>query len=420
MREPKICVGVMWHRSLEFNLQGHFCANGAEKVSGGQQVEYSNGKVKWEGEEYNELIFTPNEDAHYFELKHVTIGVNFHWQRQENQRFIGALKIVADAENETCVAINVVPVEEYLKSVISSEMSATASASLLKAHAVISRSWLLRQLADKGKHQSAQATEWKTTEADGEMTDELVRWYDREDHTLFDVCADDHCQRYQGVTRQNTPSVADAVEQTRGLVLTYDGSICDARFSKCCGGHSETFENCWEPASHPYLESVADTAEDGHIFCETTDNTILEQVLNGYDREKLDFFRWEVRYSANELSELVSRKSGIDFGKIEELRPLQRGESGRIVRLLIAGTRRSVIVGKELEIRRWLSESHLRSSDFDVERTDTGDYILRGRGWGHGVGLCQIGAAVMGAKGYDYQQILEHYFPKASLEKIYE
>ena len=373
----------------------------------------------WGGVAYESLLFEPVDDGASFELDDVTIGVGFHWERKECQRFAGALKVIPDVDAGCCVAVNVIGVEEYLKSVISSEMSASASQALLRAHAVVSRSWLLRQLADRGKHTCAEAEEWRSTAVGDAVFDELIKWYDREDHTLFDVCADDHCQRYQGVTRQTTPAVAEAVDATRGMVLTYGGEVCDARFSKCCGGVSETFENCWENASHPYLESVKDCDAAGHCFCDTDDRSVLDTVLNNYDRETLDFFKWEVRYGADDLSELVRRRSGIDFGRIHDLVPLTRGKSGRIVRLLVKGERRSLIVGKELEIRRWLSDTHLRSSAFDVTRSADGDFIFRGRGWGHGVGLCQIGAAVMGASGYGFREILNHYFPKAGITALY-
>ena len=381
---------------------------------------YADGMVELGGTLREEVWPEARNGGSCFELHDVTIGVNFHWERRENQRFAGALRLVPDRAQGNVVAINVIGIEEYLKSVISSEMSADASAALLRAHAVVSRSWLLRQLHDRGKHTCQQATEWRCTEIDGATVGELVRWYDREDHTLFDVCADDHCQRYQGITRQTSPAVAEAVEATRGVVLTHGGEVCDARFSKCCGGMSERFGCCWEDAPHPYLEPVADTDASGRCFCDTHDDTILKSVLNNYDRETTDFFRWEVTYGADELSELLRVRSGFDFGDILELRPLERGASGRITRLFVRGTRRSMVVGKELEIRRWLSPSHLRSSAFDVERTHGGGFRLCGRGWGHGVGMCQIGAAVMGAEGYSWEAILKHYFPKATLERIYE
>lgn len=381
---------------------------------------YAGGMVEFGGRLYHEVWPTPPAADANFELRGVTIGVDFHWERRENQRFAGALKLIPDHKSGHVAAVNAIGIEEYLKSVISSEMSAEAPAALLRAHAVVSRSWLLRQLADKGKHTCGESTRRRRTEVDGETVEEIVRWYDREDHTLFDVCADDHCQRYQGITRQTSPAVAEAVEATRGIVLTYGGEICDARFSKCCGGMSERFGNCWEEAEHPYLEPVADCDATGRCFCDTHDTKVLKSVLNNYDRETTDFFRWEVSYGSKELSALVARRSGIDFGDITELRPLERGESGRITRLLVRGTRRSVIAGKELEIRRWLSPSHLRSSAFDVERTSSGGFRLCGRGWGHGVGMCQIGAAVMGSEGYRWEEILNHYFPKAILTKIYE
>lgn len=399
--EPTISVGIVTAPEIKFRLPG-------EPVRTARPDSTGNG-VECDGECSPVLRFAPKAP---FELIDVPIGIGFHWQRNENQLFNGQLRIIADQGK--LIAINDIGLESYLKSVISSEMSANASEALLRAHAVVSRSWLLRQLHDVGKHPCGLTSRTFTTEVDGQTVDELCCWHDREDHTLFDVCADDHCQRYQGLTRQTSPAVEAAVDATRGMVLTYGDEICDARFSKCCGGRSETFGNCWEDASHPYLEAVDDP------FCDTTDTEILDQVLNGYDREAPDFYRWEAAYTPAELSGLIARRSGVDFGDIEELRPLTRGQSGRIVRLLVRGSRRTMVVGKELEIRRWLSESHLRSSNFEVTRDADGRFILRGRGWGHGVGLCQIGAAVMGAKGYSAHEILHHYFPKSILTKIYE
>lgn len=399
--EPTISVGIVTAPEIKFRLPG-------EPVRTARPDSTGNG-VECDGECSPVLRFAPKAP---FELIDVPIGIGFHWQRNENQLFSGQLRIIADQGK--LIAINDIGLESYLKSVISSEMSANASEALLRAHAVVSRSWLLRQLHDVGKHPCGLTSRTFTTEVDGQTVDELCCWHDREDHTLFDVCADDHCQRYQGLTRQTSPAVEAAVDATRGMVLTYGDEICDARFSKCCGGRSETFGNCWEDASHPYLEAVDDP------FCDTTDTEILDQVLNGYDREAPDFYRWEAAYTPAELSGLIARRSGVDFGDIEELRPLTRGQSGRIVRLLVRGSRRTMVVGKELEIRRWLSESHLRSSNFEVTRDADGRFILRGRGWGHGVGLCQIGAAVMGAKGYSAREILHHYFPKSILTKIYE
>lgn len=399
--EPTISVGIVTAPEIKFRLPG-------EPVRTARPDSTGNG-VECDGECSPVLRFAPKAP---FELIDVPIGIGFHWQRNENQLFSGQLRIIADQGK--LIAINDIGLESYLKSVISSEMSANASEALLRAHAVVSRSWLLRQLHDVGKHPCGLTSRTFSTDVDGQTFDELCCWHDREDHTLFDVCADDHCQRYQGLTRQTSPAVEAAVDATRGMVLTYGDEICDARFSKCCGGRSETFGNCWEDASHPYLEAVDDP------FCDTTDTEILDQVLNGYDREAPDFYRWEAAYTPAELSGLIARRSGVDFGDIEELRPLTRGQSGRIVRLLVRGSRRTMVVGKELEIRRWLSESHLRSSNFEVTRDADGRFILRGRGWGHGVGLCQIGAAVMGAKGYSAREILQHYFPKSILTKIYE
>lgn len=391
------------------------------------------------------LILTPgdviealNPAEASFTIKDVVIGVNFHWERRENQTFRGNLAF--GFEHGKMYAIDIVPVEDYLASVISSEMSATASVELLKAHAVISRSWLLAQIAK----QQALTDSGETYQTSTVTDDEIVRWYDREDHVAFHVCADDHCQRYQGITRQTTTRVAFAVAATRGMVLTDSGRLCDARFSKCCGGVFEEFENCWEPVSHSYLVARRDSpaAHDfpdlrieteavrwiesrPDAFCNTADAEILSQVLNNYDQETADFYRWTVSYGRDELAALVKERSGTDFGEIVDLQPLTRGTSGRIVRLRIVGTKRTMVIGKELEIRRTLSPSHLYSSAFTVERHDIGAdgvparITLHGAGWGHGVGLCQIGAAVMGARGYTFDAILAHYFPGAKLDTIY-
>jgi SpoIID/LytB domain protein len=308
-------------------------------------------------------------------------------------------------------------------------MSATASLELLKAHAVISRSWLLKPIIHN-EHNANAVLEQRTD-------DELIKWYERDSHELYNVCADDHCQRYQGITRARTENVRLAIEATRGLVLMSDGEICYARFSKSCGGVSEVFESCWADEHYPYLERVVDSQQsivmdltveenaDAWIrgehdsFCNTHDKEILSQVLNNYDQETTDFYRWKVEYTTEQLSELVARRSGIDFGTIMALEPVERGVSGRLTRLRIVGTKRTMVVGKELEIRRWLSESHLYSSAFVVDKTEDG-FRLIGAGWGHGVGLCQIGAAVMGAKGYKYDEILRHYFVNSELNVLYK
>ncbi len=436
--EPTVSVGVLTAPIISAELHGPYMCGG-ELVTG--QVDASltpAGKVVCLGHEAARVDFTAASPDCFFELKDVVIGIGFHWERKENQRFEGNLSFLL--EHNQLTAVNIVPVEAYLTSVISSEMSANASAELLKAHAVISRSWLLAQIR-KHEHLGAAATPYSTHM---EVPGERVRWYDREDHVNFHVCADDHCQRYQGISRRSTPVVADAVESTAGQVLVYGDELCDARFSKCCGGVLEEFENCWEPVHHPYLGVRRDSpCEDDYpdlrdeaaatrwiesspdSFCNTSDRKILRQVLNNYDCETTDFYRWEVRYTQSELAPLLRERSGIDFGNIVDLEPLERGTSGRITRLLVTGTARSMVLGKELEIRRSLSPTHLYSSAFTVEKGMTDEegvpssFTLRGAGWGHGVGLCQIGAAVMGAQGYNYRQILSHYFIDAEIRRLY-
>ena len=563
MQEPKLSVGIMFESKIDFSLLNAYLCNGKE-FFGNQTVEFCDGKIHWNGSFHDELVFTPQqEETDSFELFNVTIGINFHWERKENQRFKGALKIIV--ENEKLTAINVISVEDYLTSVISSEMSATASLELLKAHAVISRSWVLapktpapqppkgvvktaypsvysqiKGLAIKNRHNPTEAEEflWNNLkgknldgykfrrqhiigdciadfvclkenlvlEIDGkyhndpdvaeydklrtelfeeygfrvirftneevllnientlsEIKAELTHknspfrglggsagsgpaliWYERDAHTNFDVCADDHCQRYQGITRASTEIVKQAIAETYGQVLIYEDKICDARFSKCCGGVFEEFQNCWDDVYHPYLRKTRDYKSDTSLpdltveneaqnwirttpdaFCNTRDKQILSQVLNNYDQETTDFYRWKVEYSQEQLSALILKRSGVDYGEIIDLVPIQRGTSGRLVQLKIVGTKQTRIIGKELEIRRTLSESHLYSSAFVVDKEFPegseipSTFILTGAGWGHGVGLCQIGAAVMGEKGYSYEEILLHYYIGSKIDKWY-
>ncbi|MDR1718801.1 MAG: SpoIID/LytB domain-containing protein [Dysgonamonadaceae bacterium] len=447
MITPEISVGILSNTTIRFRLNETFRIAGCpETVTGiGEAVLSKAGKMTVSFENLDRPFSGPltleplDYDAADFELFDVVIGVQFHWERKENQRFKGSLSLLV--EDARITAVNRLPLEDYLISVISSEMKATSSLQLLKAHAVISRSWLLAQkeksalLNDSGEcYQSVTNTD-----------DSYIRWYDREDHSLYDVCADDHCQRYQGITRISTPIVNEAVRSTSGELLMYDGRICDTRFSKCCGGITEEFQNNWEPVRHPYLSRLVDneavpagydpdlTAEAAAAqwinatppaFCNTDDPAILSQVLNDYDMETPDFYRWETTLSQQEISDLIRRKTDWDFGDILDLVPIERGASGRLIRLQIVGTKKTLIIGKELFIRKALSESHLYSSAFVVEKHGIVDglpskFVLKGAGWGHGVGLCQIGAAMMSAKGYDYKAILTHYFPGATMTKAY-
>ena len=405
-KEPLVSVGIVSGQKIAFSLNSPYMAKG-EEITGEQTVEFSEGGILWRDTLYRHLTFRPQADDASFSLKDVTIGVNFHWERQETQTFEGTLRIVVEADK--IVAINELPVERYLTSVISSEMSATSSPEFLKAHAVISRSWLLAQMAKRQKHQEGTDGFFSFTRKD----DELIRWYDREDHTIFDVCADDHCQRYQGITKATSPHVEEAISETRGQVLFYGNEICDARFHKCCGGETEEFQYCWEDTPKPYLVSIQDP------WCNTSDKQILSQVLNDFDQETPDFYRWTVEYTQEELSELINRKLNTDFGLITDLIPLERGKSGRIWKLKIVGTKKTFTIGKELEIRRALSETHLLSSAFDVVKNNN-VFVLNGKGWGHGVGLCQIGAAVMGAQGKTYDEILLFYYRNAQIHRLYE
>jgi SpoIID/LytB domain protein len=445
-KEPNISVGILSDEQINFELHGDFKVADIKQVFSGRFIaEIENNKIvcHWENNKIeisDEIIFVPQDIQNdSFLLKNVKIGVNFHWERKEKEIFAGSLKLIKDGGNVT--AINTLPIERYLLSVISSEMSAKSSLQLLKAHAIISRSWLLAQI-EKAKAIKKEKIKFEPAKS---VEDEYIRWYGREDHKLYDVCADDHCQRYQGVTKIFTEIARQAVKQTAGVVLTFDNKICDARYSKSCGGITESFENVWEPVKYSYLSSVIDykfEPENYNLnflveanvrkwikgnppaFCNTTDRKILSHVLVDYDQETNDFFRWRVELSQAEISATIKTKSGIDFGDIIDLIPLERGSSSRIVKLKIIGTNKTLIIGKELEIRRVLSQSHLYSSAFIVEKENIIDsipqkFILSGAGWGHGVGLCQIGAASMAAKGYQFDEILVHYFNKAVLKKIY-
>ena len=439
-KQPDVTVGIVSAQKIHFSLNKPYLAKG-EKVLGEQVVEFSEGGVLWNGNQYSQLTFHPQSADASFSLSDVTIGVNFHWERKETQTFLGTLRFVV--ESDKIVAINELPVEKYLESVISSEMSATSSLELLKAHAVISRSWLLAQMKKRREVAESGNNFFSFTKKE----DTLIRWYDREDHTLFDVCADDHCQRYQGITKETSPHVAEAIRQTKGQILMDGEEICDARFSKCCGGITEEFQYCWEDTPKTYLTAVRDIAlgvehtlpnltneEEAEkwirfnppAFCNTQDKKILSEVLNDYDQETVNFYRWNETLSQEKLQQLIADKLKMDLGAILNMKAVERGKSGRISKLQIIGTEKTFTIGKELEIRRTLSDSHLLSSAFVVDKYDKDEqgvpqrFELIGAGWGHGVGLCQIGAAVMGEQGYHYDAILLHYYQGAEIKKLYK
>ena len=439
-KQPDVTVGIVSAQKIHFSLNKPYLAKG-EKVLGEQVVEFSEGGVLWNGNQYSQLTFHPQSADASFSLSDVTIGVNFHWERKETQTFLGTLRFVV--ESDKIVAINELPVENYLESVISSEMSATSSLELLKAHAVISRSWLLAQMKKRREVAENGNNFFSFTKKE----DTLIRWYDREDHTLFDVCADDHCQRYQGITKETSPHVAEAIRQTKGQILMDGEEICDARFSKCCGGITEEFQYCWEDTPKTYLTAVRDIAlgvehtlpnltneEEAEkwirfnrpAFCNTQDKKILSEVLNDYDQETVNFYRWKETLSQEKLQQLIADKLKMDLGAILDMKAVERGKSGRISKLQLIGTEKTFTIGKELEIRRTLSDSHLLSSAFVVDKYDKDEqgvpqrFELIGAGWGHGVGLCQIGAAVMGEQGYHYDAILLHYYQGAEIKKLYK
>ena len=432
---PTVSVGIMFQPQISILLDGLFHFSG-KNYTGEQTVSYQDGVLLFDGQLFPKITFTPSQEEDTFVLKDVVIGINFHWERKEDQRFKGLLEFIV--EDEKVTAINTLPIDIYLISVISSEMNATSSLDLLKAHTVISRSWLLSQIEKRHAIEISEAEYVSDSRTDTEW----IRWWDREDHNNYDVCADDHCQRYQGITRasQSLEAVTRAVMETSGEVIVSNHDICDARYSKCCGGVFEEFPTCWEPVAYPYLTKgydgekatlpapLPDLSQEAAAevwirsappaFCNTQDEATLSQVLNNYDQETTHFYRWSVFYTTEEISDLIFRRIGINFGTILELVPLVRGTSGRITRLRVVGTKQTLEIGKELLIRKALSESHLYSSAFVVDKTCKG-FLLTGAGWGHGVGLCQIGAAVMAAKGYNYRSILSHYFTGSQIIKQY-
>ena len=441
MKEPHITVGILTAPEIEFILSGNYKYEKFDNpIKGKMKASLEAGKIviAYNGQKYNHLFdvtFDPVDfETGSIQINDVVIGKNFHWERKENERFAGTLKLIVEDNNIT--AVNILPLEEYLMSVISSEMSPNSSLQFLKTHAIVSRSWIMSQMEKITKDE---------TTVTNKSEDEIIKWYDRQDHQNFDVCADDHCQRYQGITKVISKTVQEAIDATRGLVLTHDTKICDTRYSKCCGGITENFENVWQDTRLHYLTSVADykfepenfdtdfsfernaekwIKKNPPAFCNTMDEKILSQVLVDFDRETKNFYRWKVEYTQDELKTLLKKRTGFDFGEIKNLKVVERGLSSRIIRLQIIGTKRTITIGKELEIRKSLSESHLYSSAFyvdlkEVENEIPGRFILHGAGWGHGVGLCQIGAAVMSESGYKFDEILTHYFRGSKIEKLY-
>lgn len=437
--EPKIKVALLQsYKEAQINLNGRFHLPDGRKITGHLRIRAEKEQIvliQSSGVEIagQKEILLSAQDGATFTVFDVQIGIDFHWQRSQEQSFRGDLFLSANSASSFDL-INEIPLEDYIESVISSEMSAQAPLEFLKAQATTARSWLVAMLERKQKHGSNSNFE-KASDT------EIISWHDINDHQYFDVCADDHCQRYQGITKITSENVGEAIRTTRGLFLVYKNKICDARYHKACGGQTEIFSTAWEDKSLPYLQSVTDDV-DSHApivsekdaqnwfsgkppaYCNTADNKILSQILPSFDQETLDFYRWQVIYTRKDLEEIIHRKSGIDLGELKNLIPIERGPSGRISKLKIEGSKRAILVGKELEIRRWLSPSHLLSSAFIVlaDSATSGKvnrFILSGGGWGHGVGLCQIGAAVMAAKGFKAPEILAHYFTKASVQKLY-
>lgn len=436
-REPEIKIALLQnYKEAHIFFNGNFLLPDGKVLEGRFYVRADRGMVCLSDAsgvkvlEGKDILLAPEGRA-YFTVSDVKIGIDFHWQRFQEQSFRGKLFLQMCSDTSFHL-INEILLEDYLESVISSEMSASAPPEFLKAQAVVARSWLLSMLEKKKTARHLQGTK---------KEDEITVWQDVNDHDGFDVCADDHCQRYQGITRIISENVREAINETSGMFLTCEGEICDARYYKSCGGQTEIFSTAWENESPAYLASVSDndtqhpsvrSEEDAHqwlkgrpaAYCDTRDKKLLSDILPAFDQETPDFYRWRVYYSRKELEDIIRRKSGFNFGTLKNIEPVGRGPSGRIFRLKIEGSEKTMVVGKELEIRRWLSPSHLLSSAFivTVERNVDGEisqFILSGGGWGHGVGLCQIGAAVMASKGFKAEEILAHYFTGSIITKLY-
>jgi stage II sporulation protein D len=436
--EPEIKVALLQnYREAKITLNGNFQLSDGSDITGFLNIRSIPGAVILSDASGAQLagsreVFLAAQENSTFSLE-VKIGIDFHWQQTQKQTFRGGILVQINPDSSFNF-INNISLEDYITSVISSEMSAAAPLEFLKAQAITARSWLVAMLDRKKRNVHA-------PRIDDAEDDEIIRWYDTNDHSLFDVCADDHCQRYQGITRITSANAAKAVQATHGIYLVYDNVICDARYYKACGGRTEIFPTAWEDKNLPFLQSISDSAtglppldseeevrnwltERPPAYCNTRDKTLLGRILPFFDQETIDFYRWQVSYVREELEEILYKKSGIDFGTLQNLTPVKRGPSGRISKLKIEGTKRTVIVGKELEIRRWLSPSHLLSSAFVVstQHSQTGAvecFILDGGGWGHGVGLCQIGAAVMASRGFKAENILAHYFVHSRMQKLY-
>lgn len=440
--EPLLKVGIIENApEIRGEFRRDYLVGGAKTLHGLFTARVKNRNVEVSDSYGNVLSAAPEirsspSGAATFSLHDVTIGIQFHWERKETQVFQGNL-ILLTQDGSTVTAINEISLEDYLRSVVSSEMNAEAPREFLRAHAIVSRSWLGAMLDRKTTKTDEEESAPKTAPSDHEK----IVWYDREDHPMFDVCADDHCQRYQGITKIITREANDAVESTRGQFLVWKSHICDARYYKACGGRTENFESAWQDTEIPYLKSISDSKQEFPVivfeadaeewiqsrpeaFCNVTDDVFLKTILPSFDLETKDFFRWRVEYSREDLEKIVAKKSGIDFGRILDLVPIERGPSGRIIKLKVVGEKNTVVVGKELEIRRWLSDSHLYSSAFMVkaEKDEEGiptRFVLFGAGWGHGVGMCQIGAAVMAAQGRKAESIVRHYFRGAGIKRLY-
>jgi stage II sporulation protein D len=451
-QEPLLRVGLMsGDRALptvKLTLGGRYKAQDGELLESGEYTASADGGlVRLAGASLiiaPRLTLTPVDFyASRATIHGITIGVDFHWERSESQTFQGS--VVLSLQSDGLLVINELPLEAYLVSVISSEMSASAPRELLRAHAIVSRSWLLAQMRNRYKPVGDMSRD-EGAAADRSPETEMIRWWDRENHPDFDVCADDHCQRYQGISKAFSKEAFEAVRDTRGRVLMWGDEICDARYSKSCGGMTEEFRAAWADRDVPYLQAVYDGEVDvaGYpmplsgesnaeawikcrpaALCNTESVELLARILPGFDQETRDFFRWEVQYSNEELSQMILDRTGLDLGRVISLEALERGKSARIIRLKIVGERQTIVIGKELQIRRALSRSHLYSSAFvvEVEPQKPSKYPERlkliGAGWGHGVGLCQIGAAVMAQRGYTHEEILSHYFGGTERRTIY-
>lgn len=358
--------------------------------------------------EKDAVVYTPLHEDSRLSLLNLKIGKEFHWQQTVEALLPGTVKVRLSPAGEW-QTINSLPLEKYLQCVIGSEMNPAAPEEFLKAHCIISRSWALGKI--RRTH--------KAGGNDAMFSDNCISaWEDTADHSGFDVCSDDHCQRYQGLS--DMPSkIKKIVKDTEGMVLTdAEGNLADTRYSKCCGGKTELFSTCWQETDYPYLISQIDPYCDLSSLSAQKREKLLRDCFRRYDTSATISNEWELTVSRDEIRNRLSNLFGKETGDVIDMKVETRGLSGRAKGLLIKCESGDYHIGKELTIRRLLSKDCLRSSLFDITLLSDDNFRIKGKGWGHGVGLCQTGAARMALEGASFHEILSFYYPGTKITTI--